>query len=40
MMLSRDGSMSGGTSARRKFGGPLMYAVAKRAFPAGPNGKR
>jgi hypothetical protein len=35
MMLNDDGSMFGGHSARRKFGGPEIYAVARRALIAG-----
>ena len=34
-MLSEEGSMFGGHNAKRKFGGPEMYAVANRAFTAG-----
>lgn len=41
MMVREDGSMLGGHSARRKFGGPEMYAVARRALIAGElDGKR
>lgn len=29
-----------GQSASRKFGGPEMYSVARRAFTAGEPGKR
>ena len=35
-----EGSMFGGHSARRKFGGPEMYNVASRALTAGEPGKR
>ena len=41
MMVRDAGSTLGGHSARRKFGGPEMYAVASRAFMAGElDGKR
>jgi hypothetical protein len=41
MMVSEAGSILGGHSARRKFGGPEMYAVASRALIAGElDGKR
>ena len=33
--LSDEGSMFGGHNASRKFGGPEMYAVARRALMAG-----
>jgi hypothetical protein len=40
-MTERDeGSMLGGHSAKRKFGGPEMYSVASRALTAGVPGKR
>jgi len=40
-MTERDeGSMFGGHSARRKFGGPEIYSVARRAFTAGEPGNR
>jgi hypothetical protein len=32
--------MLGGQNARRKFGGPEMYRVARRALMAGDPGKR
>lgn len=32
--------MFGGQSARRKFGGPEMYSVARRALTAGVEGNR
>ena len=32
--------MLGGQSASRKFGGPEMYRVARRALTAGVEGKR
>jgi len=32
--------MFGGHSAKRKFGGPEMYSVARRALTAGLPGKR
>jgi hypothetical protein len=41
MMVREAGSMLGGHSASRKFGGPEIYAVARRAFMAGElEGKR
>jgi hypothetical protein len=40
MTESDEGLMFGGHSARRKFGGPEMYNVAKRAFTAGEPGNR
>ena len=41
MIVNDEGSMFGGHSARRKFGGPDMYAVARRALIAGDaEGKR
>jgi hypothetical protein len=41
MMVKDEGSMLGGHSARRKLGGPEMYAVARRALTAGDDeGKR
>jgi len=40
-MTERDeGSIFGGHSASRKFGGPEMYRVARRALTAGVPGKR
>jgi len=39
MTESEEGSMLGGHSARRKFGGPEMYSVARRALTAGLPGK-
>ena len=35
MMVNEPGSILGGHSARRKLGGPEIYAVARRAFMAG-----
>jgi hypothetical protein len=35
MIVREAGSMLGGHSASRKFGGPDIYAVARRAFMAG-----
>jgi hypothetical protein len=41
MIVKDEGSMFGGHSARRKLGGPEMYAVARRALTAGDDeGKR
>jgi hypothetical protein len=40
MMDSDEGSILGGQSAKRKFGGPEMYNVARRALTAGLPGKR
>jgi hypothetical protein len=41
MIVREAGSILGGHSASRKFGGPDMYAVARRAFMAGElDGKR
>jgi len=40
MTESEAGSIFGGHNARRKFGGPDMYRVARRAFTAGVPGKR
>ena len=40
-MVKDPGSMFGGHSASKKFGGPEIYAVASRAFMAGEEeGKR
>jgi len=40
MTDSEDGSMLVGHRASRKFGGPEMYRVARRALTAGLPGKR
>jgi len=40
MTESDEGSMFGGHSARRKFGGPEIYSVARSAFTAGVPGNR
>jgi hypothetical protein len=41
MMVKEAGSIFGGQSARRKLGGPEMYAVARSALTAGErDGKR
>ncbi len=40
-MVKEAGSILGGHSARRKLGGPEIYAVARKAFMAGElDGKR
>jgi hypothetical protein len=40
MTLRDEGSMFGGHSASRKFGGPEMYSVARSALTAGEPGNR